>query len=238
MLTIVVLMCLLVRPQGSAQSAGYAYSTLLACMLLALVWTAHEGGSLTHGSNYLTQYMPAGLKRVLVLKTTQQAASAASFYAKHIHPILDANCVGCHGESQAKGGLRMDSYESLMKGGQDGPVIVAGSAVKSVLFQRITLPPDHKQFMPAEGKPALKSEEITWIKAWIDQGASPTLATPAGVTIRQELPEAPIEPVGDYSVLMPEIQKMEAGTGSKAQADVGQAFGRAGSLYRGCSQHL
>ncbi len=109
----------------------------------------------------------------------------------------------------------MDSYESLMKGGQDGPVIAAGSAAKSVLFQRITLPPDHKQFMPAEGKPPLQPEEIAWIKAWIDQGASPTQPKLAGVTIREELPEVPIEPVGDYSALMPEIQKMGQGQGAK-----------------------
>ena len=140
-------------------------------MLMALVWTADQGGSLTHGSNYLTQYMPAGMKRVLALGS---APSSASFYAKHIHPILDANCSSCHGDGKAKGGLRMDSYELLMKGGKDGPVIVAGSAANSVLFQRITLPPDHKQFMPAEGRPPLQSEEIAWIKAWIDQGASPT----------------------------------------------------------------
>jgi len=86
------------------------------------------------------------------------------------------SCVGCHGETQAKGGLRMDSYDLLMKGGQDGPVIVAGNAAKSILFQRITLPTDHKQFMPAEGKPPLRGEEIAWIKAWIEQGASPSIA--------------------------------------------------------------
>ena len=210
-LTIVVLICLLARPQWYAQGAGYGYPMLLACMLIALVWTADLGGSLTHGSNYLTQYMPAAMKRVLA----PEGAPPASFYARQIHPILDANCASCHGEGQAKGGLRMDSYELLMKGGQDGPVIVAGSSAKSFLFQRITLPPDHKQFMPAEGKPPLRSEEIAWIKAWIDQGASPTLTKLAGVTIREELPAVSIEPVGDYSALMAEIQKMELGQGAK-----------------------
>ena len=213
-LTIVVLICLFARPQWSAQGAGYVYPALLACMLIALVWTADQGGSITHGSNYLTQYMPAGMKRVLALGATP----SASFYAKHIHPILDSNCASCHGEGQAKGGLRMDTYESLMKGGKDGLVIVAGSSAKSVLFERITLPPDHKQFMPAEGKPPLQPEEIAWIKAWIDQGASPTLAKLAGVTIREELPEVPIEPVADYSSLMPEIQKMDQGQGAKLKA--------------------
>jgi uncharacterized membrane protein/mono/diheme cytochrome c family protein len=211
-LTIIVLICLLARPQWHVHASGYVYPALLACMLIALVWTADQGGSLTHGSNYLTQYMPAGMKRVLALGS---APPSASFYARHIHPILDANCASCHGEGQSKGGLRIDSYDLLMKGGKDGPVIVAGSATRSVLFQRITLPPDHKQFMPAEGRPPLQPEEIAWIKAWINQDASPTLANLAGVTIRDELPEVPIEPVGDYSSLMPEIRNMEQGQGAK-----------------------
>jgi hypothetical protein len=211
-LTIIVLICLLARPQWNAPGAGYAYPALLACMLIALLFTAHQGGSLVYGSSYLTQYMPTGMKRVLALGS---ASSSDSFYARHIHPILDANCSSCHGEGQAKGGLRMDSFELLMKGGKDGPVIVAGSSANSVLFRRITLPPDHKQFMPAEGRPPLQPEEIAWIKAWIDQGASPTIAKLEGVTIREELPEVPIEPVGDYSSLMPEIQKMAQGQGAK-----------------------
>jgi len=94
-------------------------------------------------------------------------------------------------------------------------VIVAGNSANSVLFERITLPSDHKDFMPAEGRPPLQSEEIRWIKAWIDQGASPTVARLDGVTIREELPEAPIVPVGDYSSLMPDIQKMAQGQGAK-----------------------
>ena len=43
-----------------------------------------------------------------------------------------------------------------------------------LLLQRVTLPTDDKHFMPAEGRPPLKPEEIAWIKAWIQQGASPS----------------------------------------------------------------
>lgn len=213
-LTIIVLLCLLARPYWIAHTTRYSYPALLVSMIAALLFTAHQGGSLVYGSSYLTQYMPAGMKRVLALGS---ASSSASFYAKHIHPILDSNCSSCHGEGQAKGGLRIDSYDLLMKGGKDGPVIVAGNSAASILFQRITLPPDHKQFMPAEGRPPLQSDEIAWIKAWIDQGASPTVAKLSGITIREELPEVPIEPVGDYSSLMPEIQKMAAGQGPKLE---------------------
>ena len=212
-LTVGVLLCLLARPWWSSGSVAYIYPALLTCTLLALVWTADHGGSLTHGSNYLTQYMPAGLKRLALLGA--DTPPATSFYAKRINPILDANCVSCHGEAKSQGGLRMDSYALLMRGGKDGLVIVAGSAEKSLLLQRVTLPLGHKQFMPAEGKPPLRAEEIAWIKAWIQQGASPTDATLAGVAIREERPDPPLQPVGDYSALLPEIRNMQQSQGAK-----------------------
>ncbi len=64
-LTIGVLLCLLARPWWSSGAAPRVYPVLLACVLLVLSWTAHQGGSFTHGSNYLTEYMPAPMKRVL-----------------------------------------------------------------------------------------------------------------------------------------------------------------------------
>ena len=114
-----------------------------------------------------------------------------------------------------KGGLRVDSYERLMKGGQDGPVIVPGNPERSLLLVRVALPPDHRQFMPAEGKPPLNAEEIGWIRAWVQQGASPTVSTLTGISIRVEPKELPFEPVGDYSGLMPEIEQLEKGQGAK-----------------------
>lgn len=211
-LTIGALLCLLARPWWSSGSVPYAYPALLTCTLLALAWTAHQGGSLTHGSNYLTQYMPAPLKRWTTFGTTPPTTS---FYAKRINPIFDANCVGCHGAEKVQGGLRLDSYESLMKGGQDGPVIVAGKPDRSLLLVRVTLPPGHKQFMPAEGKPPLKAEQIAWIKAWIEQGASPTAVSLAGISIYDDKPELPLQPVGDYSALASEIRGMASSQGAK-----------------------
>ncbi len=211
--TIGALLCLLARPWWSMGTVPFVYPALVACMLMALVWTGHQGGSLSHGSTYLTQYMPADLKRWTFQDAN--APTANSFYARQINPILDANCVTCHGAARTKGGLRMDSYDLLMHGGKDGPVIVAGKPEKSLLLVRVTLPPDHKQFMPAEGKPPLRAEEIALIRAWILQGASPTATAPAGISIREDRAEMPLQPVGNYSALMPEILRMQQSQGAK-----------------------
>jgi hypothetical protein len=101
-----------------------------------------------------------------------------------------------------------------MKGGKDGPVIAVGHPEKSLLLERVTLPTNHKQFMPAEGRPPLKPEEIAWIRAWIQQGASPTTTKLAGVVIPEDAEEA-AQSVGDYSGMMAEIKRMEAGQGAK-----------------------
>jgi uncharacterized membrane protein len=199
-LTIGVLACALVREA----SARGAYPWLLACVLLLLAWTAHQGGTLTHGTNYLTEFLPGPLKRL----GTVQAKTFAypdSFYAKHIYPVFDANCVACHGEGKVKANLRLDSYDRLMRGGEDGAVVIPGDPARSTLFKRITLPPDDKHFMPSEGKPPLKAEEIEWIKAWIAQGASPELKTLAGISVREEEPPPP--PVADYSGMMAQISQ-------------------------------
>ena len=69
------------------------------CMMPLLLWTTHQGGTLSRGSNYLTQYMPAGLKRWM---PSDAKAAPDSFYAKQINPIFDSNCVACHGEGESK----------------------------------------------------------------------------------------------------------------------------------------
>ncbi|MCU1225136.1 MAG: hypothetical protein JWQ42_3229 [Edaphobacter sp.] len=216
-LTIGVLLCLLVRPRWISGDLRHVYPGLLMCVLLLLAWAAHQGGSLTHGNNYLTEYLPPQLKRWPGIGTVQAKTPLApdSFYARHINPILDANCVACHGEGKVKGGLRVDSYELLMKGGKDGPAIVPKKPERSLLLNRVTLPSDHKKFMPAEGKPPLKPQEIAWITAWVLQGASPTATSVPGIVIQEESREAPPQPVGDYSGMTSQIAQMAKSQGAK-----------------------
>jgi mono/diheme cytochrome c family protein len=215
-LTIGVLICILARLLWLSGKAPYAYPFTQACVFLLLLWTAHQGGTLTRGRNYLTEYMPAPLKNALTIGIMRASAPAEdSFYAKQIHPIFDANCVVCHGPGKVQGGLRLDSFELAMKGGEVGAVILAGKPEKSLLFTRVTLPPSDKHFMPAEGHPPLNAKEIAVLRAWIAQGASPSATALAGVSIQEEPRDLPPQPVGDYSALMAEIAKLNESQSSK-----------------------
>jgi len=193
--------------------ARHAYPSLLVFVMLALVWTAHQGGSLTHGSNYLSAYMPAPLRNVLSFGMVKAAPN--SFYGRQIDPVLEAKCVSCHGSGKMESGLRLDSYRGLMSGGKDGAAIIPGQPEKSLLLVRVTLPTDNKHFMPAEGRPPLRPEEIAWIRAWIQHGASPTATTLTGVSVPAASTELPLQPVGDYSALMGQIHTTQNGVGAK-----------------------
>jgi hypothetical protein len=121
--------------------------------------------------------------------------------------------VSCHGASKVKGSLRLDTYDRLMRGGSDGAVVVPGIPDRSTLLKRITLPKDDKKFMPSDGKPPLKPEEIAWIKAWIQQGASPEVKTLVGVNVPPPHHDEPIPQVGDYSAKMGEITQAAKAAG-------------------------
>jgi hypothetical protein len=94
-----------------------------------------------------------------------------------VQPILDRHCTACHGPDKAKGGLRLDSIEGLVKGGDSGPVVVAGRPAESLLVSRIRLPMEHDDHMPPEGKSQPAAEELRVLDWWISAGA----ATSGGV---------------------------------------------------------
>lgn len=94
-------------------------------------------------------------------------------YQANIKPILDAKCVQCHapgGAGFAKSGLRLDSYDAMMKGTRFGAVVVPGSSVSSTLYRLVAGQADPSIRMP-HGQSALPDEDVATIAAWIDQGA-------------------------------------------------------------------
>jgi uncharacterized membrane protein len=212
LLAIELLLCLAVRRTWLAWQRSGLYFILLTAVLITLAWTAHHGGSLTHGSDYLTRYMPSPLKRIVAPSAVSSHPN--SFFARHIYTVLDTKCVACHGTNKEQGGLRLDSYESLMAGGKDGVVIAPRNPDGSLLLKKVTLPPNDPHFMPAEGRTPLTPEEIARIRAWVLNGASPDATNVPGIFIAEDHEEAP-PPVGDYSAFMGEIREMQQSQGAK-----------------------
>lgn len=195
----------------------WLYGGTLVFGVVVMTWTGHQGGSLTHGEGYLTQRMPARMKSVFGIKEARSKASpgqpADAFYLTHIQPIFDNNCVVCHGSRKKKGGLMMETYADLVKGGESGPVVTASNPEKSELYRRITLPGDHKEFMPSDGKKPLSKEQVLLIKQWITAGASPnqTLADLKAAGIEVAAPVAPLPPAApDYRPFAAQIAALEA----------------------------
>jgi mono/diheme cytochrome c family protein len=99
------------------------------------------------------------------------SAEEALVYASLVEPVLKARCVQCHGAAKTEGDLRLDTPDSLRKGGKSGPVFVAGLGAKSEIVRRIWLPASDADVMPPRGQRSLTPAEASLIRWWIDRGA-------------------------------------------------------------------
>src|SRR5262245_1525596 len=64
-------------------------------------------------------------------------------FARDIKPIFEASCIKCHGRGKNKGGFRLDTRETFLKGGDSGAVAVAGHSAESHLIGLVSgLDPD------------------------------------------------------------------------------------------------
>ncbi len=89
------------------------------------------------------------------------------FFEKQVRPVLADQCYKCHGPEKQKGGLRMDSRDALLKGGDDGPVIVPGKPEESSLIKSINHIGDSK--MPAKAD-KLPDAQIAALTEWVKLG--------------------------------------------------------------------
>ncbi len=112
---------------------------------------------------------------LLALATSIRPASAAGptltpeqekFFESRIRPVLLEHCVECHGPQKQKAGLRLDSREALVKGGESGAVVEAGNAEKSLLIEMIRYESEVR--MPPKKK--LPDETITAFESWVKLG--------------------------------------------------------------------
>jgi uncharacterized membrane protein len=200
------------------------YKLLSVALLILIFITGHLGGSLTHGSDYLTSALSDEPDSVVIVKKIIPNIQEANAYGDVIQPLLQARCYGCHSVKRQKNNLRLDGENWIMKGGKHGPVLNANPE-ESKLLKRILLPVEDDDHMPPKHKSQFTEKEIALIHWWIDEGADfnkkvkdlkqPELIKPYLLALQSDhiekkaIPIIPTEPVekADEKSLQPLIDK-------------------------------
>jgi hypothetical protein len=98
----------------------------------------------------------------------EEALDAATlrFFETEVRPLFVARCLKCHGPRQQRGGLRLDSRQAILKGGENGPAVVPGNVAESLLieavrYESLEMPPDEP----------LSSRETAILADWVKRGA-------------------------------------------------------------------
>jgi len=167
------------------------YRGLLALSVVLVGVGAHYGGSLVYGPDYLFGYEePPSLKISLptppdIFPGSQlipggtpepEPAAAAIDFDSQVRPLLERSCYECHGSRRQKAGLRLDVSERSLVSDEADLVIVPGDAEASRLYQRVILPAEHEDVMPAKGDLLTVAEQAV-LRKWIEAGAEWTSAS-------------------------------------------------------------
>jgi hypothetical protein len=102
------------------------------------------------------------------LTASANNAENIEFFETHVRPLLERNCIECHGEAKQKGGLRLDSQPAWKKGGESGQVIVEGDPDRSLLITAIRYRDKDLRMPPDDELPA---REKAVLEEWVRRGA-------------------------------------------------------------------
>jgi WD40 repeat protein len=111
-------------------------------------------------------------------------------FEKEILPIFRRNCLACHSATEAQSDLVLETPQTILKGGSEGPSVVPGKGADSLLLKLaaaqkdpVMPPPDND----VKAKP-LTPQELGLIKLWIDQGAKGEVKAANANIVWQPLP--------------------------------------------------
>ena len=111
---------------------------------------------------------------LLAILVTACSSSRDVSFADDVKPILDRYCLECHqpgGAGYEASGLDMRTYESVMKGTRNGPMVIAGDSMGSNLLVLMEGRADPSIKMPHGSDINVSPTETDIIQVWIDQGA-------------------------------------------------------------------
>ncbi|HLM98314.1 MAG TPA: PSD1 and planctomycete cytochrome C domain-containing protein [Bryobacteraceae bacterium] len=112
--------------------------------------------------------LPLRAAVIAALLAIPASAQRAPLFKSEILPVLEKNCVQCHGDQKKMAGLDLSTFAGLMAGGSSGPVIAPGKPERSLLWQMID-----SGKMPMAGK--LTDADKQLIRTYIEQGRFPSM---------------------------------------------------------------
>jgi hypothetical protein len=172
--------------------------------------------------------MPAGMREMLGIDPGAAGPATTpgdrSVFATLVQPVLREKCVRCHGEEKQEHRLRLDSYAAIMRGGQSGSNVVAGSASDSLLVQSLLLPENDKKHMPPKGKPQLDSDDVALLAWWIDQGASET-AQPGDLKTTLRIQRILHDRLGESLAVAEELPMLDWTQAEPLAREIGERLG-------------
>jgi cytochrome c553 len=139
-------------------------------------------------------------QKAILIKAGGKPKTESVSFTDEIAPLLAKSCLGCHGDNP-KGGLRLDTFAGMEKGGAHPPLLVIGKPDLSLLLARIATPNPQVR-MPKDADP-LSEDEIKKISDWIAAGAKFDGADKNTPLDKLEKPKPPIEvakPTGNERV--------------------------------------
>ncbi len=99
-------------------------------------------------------------------KAADQTSEALALFEAEVRPVLVERCQRCHGPDRQRGGLRLDSLEAMLKGGDFGPAVEPGDPEASLIVEAVR----HDGLaMPPDGK--LDDDQVAAIVDWVTLGA-------------------------------------------------------------------
>ena len=120
------------------------------------------------------------------LVSTNAIADDEEFFEARIRPVLHDRCIGCHGVDEQQGGLRLDSRNAILKGGESGPALVPGNPQESLLLKAIRYEEAELKMPPPEAGARLTASTIEDFSTWVEAGAAWPKEDPPGAAATKE----------------------------------------------------
>jgi hypothetical protein len=103
---------------------------------------------------------------------TNQSVNVKIDFDRDIQPILATSCIRCHGPEKPRSRFHLDNREAALKGGDENTNdIVPGDSSKSLLINYVARQVPDMEMPPVGKGDSLTPQQITLLRAWIDQGA-------------------------------------------------------------------